>query len=561
MNRNEITTLLKFVDKTRLLFNRSISIKTIDADWNIFSYVIINHLDNKITTTTSIIQASGLPFATGLRRVKKLIQEKKLIQRSKTKSGKSFSIHPSNNLIKEFTDYLLSIKKEVALNLGYSDFNDNYFFGTSLSAGNIIPAPNVIINQNKKYKKINFLANDNPTFKVINKNIDFFEYILDCEIELTIEGDLNKLLNEIIKNSSSNKKSKFDIVAFNIPWIGQLTKLNCLLPLNNFVKDVGINLNDFHYSGVRSSSFNKKLYGIPIEAIPDLLFYRTDIFQKYALSPPKTFQDLLHACEVLKGDKQIESPISWPAKKGQPLATSFILAMANYGKPYVNLRYIGKNIYDLDVEKILLKANFLSDASFEAAKMLKKLTLYSPNELSAHSNDECVEYYSQGKSAMAMNWSSRAHLFELNEASPAYKKTGYLPRPAGNSSFQVSPIGGFSLGIPSNISPEKIPFVMKNIRNFVSPEFIKYYIEHGSLSSPVFSVVNDPEVRALSPIFNEIDKMEKEEKIIEWARYPLPTYSNIIEDVGHKIYEYIFLNKDLETTLKSCQQSAQKYLN
>ena len=46
------------------------------ADWNIFSYVIINHLDNKITTTTSIIQASGLPFATGLRRVKKLIQEK-----------------------------------------------------------------------------------------------------------------------------------------------------------------------------------------------------------------------------------------------------------------------------------------------------------------------------------------------------------------------------------------------------------------------------------------------------------------------------------------------------
>ena len=68
-------------------------------------------------------------------------------------------------------------------------------------------------------------------------------------------------------------------------------------------------------------------------------------------------------------------------------------------------------------------------------------------------------------------------------------------------------------------------------------------------------------MRALSPIFNEIDKMEKEEKIIEWARYPLPTYSNIIEDVGHKIYEYIFLNKDLEATLKSCQQSAEKYLN
>ena len=138
MNRNEINSLLKFVDKTRILFNKTVSNKTVDSDWKIFSFVITNHLDNKINTITSIIQASGLPFATGLRRVKKLINEKKLIQRTKTKSGKSFSIHPSTELIKEFTDYLLLIKKEIASNLGFSEINDNYFFGTSLSAGNII---------------------------------------------------------------------------------------------------------------------------------------------------------------------------------------------------------------------------------------------------------------------------------------------------------------------------------------------------------------------------------------------------------------------------------------
>jgi guanylate kinase len=55
--------------------------------------------------------------------------------------------------------------------------------------------------------------------------------------------------------------------------------------------------------------------------------------------------------------------------------------------------------------------------------------------------------------------------------------------------------------------------------------------------------------------------MEKEEKFVEWARYPLPTYSSIIEEVGNKIFEYIFLNRDLETTLKECQQSTQKFLN
>ncbi len=560
MNRNEITTLLNFVDKTRLLFNKKITNNTVDSEWRIFSYVIKNHLDNKIITTTSIIQSSGLPFATGLRRVNKLIKEKKLIQRVKTKSGKSFSIHPSSELIEEFTLYLSSIKNEIASNLGFGELNDSYYFGMSLSAGNIIPSPKVFINSSNRFKKISILSNDNPTFKVINSNLDFFEYILDCKIEHVIENDLNKLLNLIIKNSEKKTKSKFDIVGFNLPWVGQLAKLNALLPLDKYIDSIGFNLRDFHFSAIRSSSYNNKLFGIPIETIPDLLFYRKDIFEKFGLTPPKKFDELLAACEILKKSNEVESPISWPARKGQPLATSFILMMANFGKPYVNLRHIGQNTYDLDTQKIVIKTNFLSEAAFKAAKVLKSLIPYSPTDLSLQSNDECVEYYSKGKSAMVMNWSSRAHQFELNKNSPAFKNSGYLPRPAGVEPFQVSPIGGFSLGIPSNILDDKIPFVMKTIQNLVSPEIIKYYIEHGSLSSPVFSVANDPEVRTLSPIFNELDKMERDERFVEWARYPLPSYSKIIEQVGNELFEYLFLNKDLQTTLEQCQKSASRLL-
>ena len=75
MNRNEISTLLKFVSKTRILFNKTVSNQTIDADWRIFSYVISNHLENKLCTTTSIIQVSGLPFATGLRKTIRWFEE------------------------------------------------------------------------------------------------------------------------------------------------------------------------------------------------------------------------------------------------------------------------------------------------------------------------------------------------------------------------------------------------------------------------------------------------------------------------------------------------------
>ena len=56
------------------------------------------------------------------------------------------------------------------------------------------------------------------------------------------------------------------------------------------------------------------------------------------------------------------------------------------------------------------------------------------------------------------------------------------------------------------------------------------------------------------------EAVEKEEKFVECARYLFPTYSNIIEEVGIKIFNYLFLNEDLKSTLESCQATAQKYL-
>lgn len=560
MNRNEILTLIAFVDKTRGLFEKKISSYEPDSDWKILSYIIKNHLDNKIVTSSSLIQVSGLPFATGLRKVRKYILEKKFIKRIKTKTGKSFSIHPSQNLIDEFLEYLISIKEELASELGFDQFNNTYYFGMSLSAGNIISPPYVLVNTEKKFKKINLLTNNNPTFMVIKKNLDFFSYLLDTKLEIETL-DINKLLDRIRRNSETNKESKIDLLAFNLPWIGELVKRKALTPLNDLIKKHSINIKDFHHSGVSASSYGGMIYGIPIETIPDLLFYRSDLFRRFNISKPDTLKDLLECSKSIKETRVCESPIAWPAKKGQPIATSFILMMANYGQPIVNLRHISGNVYDMKTEKNNLIPTFNSDGAYKAAQMLKDLVQYSPSNISSMSNDECVEYYRKGKSAMVMNWGSRASRFELDRKSPAYLNTAYLPRPSGLNNFQISPIGGFSLGIPSNVNPDKIPFIVNNMKHLVSPQVIKYYIEQGSFSCPVFSVLNDPEVRKISPLFNELDAMEKEEKFVQWARYPLPEYSQIIEIIGNEIYDFVFQSKSIKSALSNCQDAAKSLIS
>tara|TARA_B100000965_G_scaffold350166_1_gene323923 strand:+ start:131 stop:565 length:435 start_codon:yes stop_codon:yes gene_type:complete len=108
-NKDQLIKLINQIDLSIFLFNKKFRNSIFFTDWKIFSFVIRNQIENKITTTTSLINYSGLTHATGIRRIKKLIKEKKLIKRIKTKSGKSFSIHPSSQLLKDFNSYLISV--------------------------------------------------------------------------------------------------------------------------------------------------------------------------------------------------------------------------------------------------------------------------------------------------------------------------------------------------------------------------------------------------------------------------------------------------------------------
>ena len=110
MNKNELHSVINFIDKSRSKFSSYLSVFDVDTDWKMISYLVEQHLNNKVVTTNSLISISGLAFTTGLRRVNKLIEKKIFIKRVRTSTGKSFSIHPSEKLIQDFFNFIYSIK-------------------------------------------------------------------------------------------------------------------------------------------------------------------------------------------------------------------------------------------------------------------------------------------------------------------------------------------------------------------------------------------------------------------------------------------------------------------
>tara|TARA_B100000676_G_scaffold137340_1_gene136002 strand:- start:606 stop:1043 length:438 start_codon:yes stop_codon:yes gene_type:complete len=113
VNNKKLLNLIDHIDNTFLLYKKKFKDSSFETDWKIFSYVIKNHSNNKTTSITSIINYSNLPHATGIRRINKLIKNKKLYKKSKSKSGKSFSIHPSSKLIQDFELFLNDLYQSI----------------------------------------------------------------------------------------------------------------------------------------------------------------------------------------------------------------------------------------------------------------------------------------------------------------------------------------------------------------------------------------------------------------------------------------------------------------
>lgn len=109
----KLIKLIDRIDNINLFFKERFKDSNFESDWKLISYVIKNHLNNKTISIKSIINYSNLAHATGLRKINNLIKNKKFYKKSKSKSGKSFSIHPSPKLIQDFEIFLNNVNQSL----------------------------------------------------------------------------------------------------------------------------------------------------------------------------------------------------------------------------------------------------------------------------------------------------------------------------------------------------------------------------------------------------------------------------------------------------------------
>jgi len=549
MSAQELDRLLDFVARMQTETEECLRIAP-QREARMQLQLIRSHLRGRIETPSSLISASGLPRGTAHRALSAMIERGQILQRPRTATGKTFSLHPSPELLSAWTDYGRRMKALVGSAFGLRHGSD-YFFGASYLSASIIPPLPVMSRKLGLKDSLRILLHADPAFLAMEKVKRQLEAHFGVPIDVRALS-IDRLHREILSNSES-RTSRFDIVTCDVCWMAELIERGLLLPLPETGEAPGTDLMDFHPAALETVRRGGALYGLPVQTTPELLVYRTDLFEAAGLAPPETPQETLDCARALHDPASGVAGICWNGARGTPVGTTFMMLMADFGQPVLNLPRRADGFDDADLAPEHFRPMLDHPAALDTAEFLLELLAVSPETVLQMSWYERARCYAVGGAAMAYCYTQIMPMFESDTKSPARGRTGYCLHPAAPATARLAPLGGWNLCIPANIRPARADAARQAVETLTSAAMAKTYIEHGSMVSSRFSVCHDPAVAHSRPVISIVDRMARAGQLQAWPRPAVGELSALVHVLGDEIHAMLLRNKRPQKALRDAQ--------
>jgi multiple sugar transport system substrate-binding protein len=537
MTEYELLRIITFLERMRTPFEGLIGAAAPDANWNIILYLMKHHLRGENVTMSSLAKAADIPFASAMRRVHRMIGNGDIQLRGRGRGSKSYYLEPSRRLVISFSEYAKRVKGLLAETFGLHPDNldtEDYYFGGSYFAGQIIPPLEIIEKKRATGQDLRFLLHDDNYFASMRDMWSDFRSNLSARKNFTLLS-LPELRQEVFANAR-NKVSKYDVITVNMPWLGEGVANGVARPLTDYLKSSSINPLDFHPAIWATGTWNKIQYGVPIYCTIEALSLRKDLFQARSLAAPTSFDRVIQAAKALHKPNRGMHGVVWNAARGMPVAHSFMFFMGCCGAAVINIPVHRLHLDYSTLKGEALRPRILSESGRQTLNYMHELLAYSPPDILSIDWNRALEYFMSGHAAMIYCWTMRAARFEYDIHSAVKRKVSYHPHPAGPGGSSVSPIGGFLLAVPAALPPERAHLAYEAISWMASPAAMKEHVKNGVPVAPRFSVSADPEAAASTPIVSFVDRLAKQNRIQTWQRPPVRGYDIIEGILGEEIF-------------------------
>lgn len=555
MSAHELERFLDFVSRFMTETQDTLLLGMPAREVPIMVQLMRSHLRGRLETPSSLIDGSGLARGTAHRLIEEMVEKGLIAKRPRTRSGKTFSLHPTRRMIDAWMNYVRRVKSLLGTAFGLSEDTD-YFFGASyLATAAVAPLP-VMPSKLNLPGGLRLLLHADAGFMAMQKLKRQFEMHFGTEIEVRALS-IDRLHREILDNAGRGQ-SRYDLVTCDVCWMEEMIQAEAIRPVQILDGGEARDLMDFHPEALSTVQRDDILYGIPVQTTPELFLYRTDIFEQQGLEPPERLGDLLECARRLHDPARGMSGICWNGARGTPVGTSFMMLMADFGQPVLNLSRMGNGFRDQQLAGKELVPMLDSPEALEAAEFLVEVLSWSPPNVLQMSWYERARCYADGKAAMAYSYTQILPLVENHPELPSFGHTGYLPHPTAPGIPRNAPLGGWNICVPSNLKSARIGDVSLAARTLTSAAATKLYIENGSLVSSRFSVCNDPVVAHGRPVIATVDKMARAGQLQTWARPAVPQFNALVRILGEEIHTMLLRNKKPAAALRDAQARCER---
>ena len=274
-------------------------------------------------------------MGTAIRAIARLDKRGLIVRRPRTASGKSVSLHPSAELLARWHEFAYRANRRVRAAL------DPNAPRVPAGAGRkafrektkaILPPPPVLATRVALSRGLRVLVHADPTFTAMRTLKRQLEMILGAPIRSRALS-IDRLKTEVEENGRL-PVSKYDIVAIDYPWFGEMASKGYLTPLDDLVAEIGDDVDDFYPDTLASSRWRGVQYGLPSNMTAEPLVYRIDLLDRANRRAAENYRaDARGRARDCMTPKAGVSGIAWNGGRGTPLGHSFIMIMGAFGRP------------------------------------------------------------------------------------------------------------------------------------------------------------------------------------------------------------------------------------
>lgn len=328
-----------------------------------------------------------------------------------------------------------------------------------------------------------------------------------------------------------NSQEGVDILTLDVIWPGDMGDF--MLDLYQFEGFSEAANEHFEAIIANNTTLEGELLAIPWFTDAGLLYYRTDLLEKYGFSdPPETWQELQSMAQVIQDGERVA---------GNEEFWGFVFQGREYeGLTVDALEWIASN----EGGTFISSEGEVTVANPEAAEVLELVASWvdsiSPPGVVDFSEEESRSVWQSGNAAFMRNWPYAYSLGNADDSAIA-GKFAVAPLPAGEEGASVAGLGGWGLGIPNySAHPEEAAAFALYLSSKAQQ---KQRAIAGSFAPTYPELYQDEEVLAAVPFFADFRTIV-EHAVPRPSAVTSPNYAAVSRAIYRAVHTILIKERD-----------------